>query len=228
MVVFSAGMFEMGDIDGFGSEKERPVHTVRIIRSFAIGRYKVTSAEYDRFATATGAQLPYDWSPSQLPVTVVSWNDAVAYAKWLSEQTGKRYRLPSEAEWEYAARSGGTKERWAGTSHRQELTEYAWYDNNSGGRIHPVRGKKPNGFGLYDMSGNVWELVADWWNDNYEGAPTDGSAWLQGSRHKTHVVRGGSWDSAPVRLRTAFRDWYDDGGYRTDLIVGFRLAQDVD
>lgn len=109
----------------------------------------------------------------------VSLADALEYANWLSEQTSKRYRLPTEAEWEYAARSGGKEERWAGTSRDEELGEYAWYQANSGGKTQSVGGKKPNSIGLYDMSGNVWEWVQDWLNKNYEGAPSDGRAWFR-------------------------------------------------
>src|SRR5262249_18280775 len=126
MVVIPAGTFQMGDN---GHDSERPVHTVQINRPFAMGRYEVTFEEYDRFASATGFELPDDtgWGRGQRPVINVSWSDAVEYAKWLSAQTSKHYRLPTEAEWEFAARSGGKKERWAGTSREEELVEYAWY-----------------------------------------------------------------------------------------------------
>jgi formylglycine-generating enzyme required for sulfatase activity len=154
----------------------------------------------------------------------VSWEDAVAYAAWLSGQTGKRYRLPSEAEWEYAARGGGKEEKWAGTSAEEELGAYAWYKRNSNRKTHPVGEKKPNRLGLYDMSGNVWEWVADWKNDGYAGAPDDGSAWESGDSGP-RVIRGGYYDLNPVALRSAYRS----SSHRTnrDSHTGFRLAQDL-
>jgi formylglycine-generating enzyme required for sulfatase activity len=228
MQVIPPGMFLMGDIDGCGNEYERPVHPVRIISPFAIGRYEVTFEEYDRFATAMGRELPgdYGWGRRQRPVINVSWNDAVEYAKWLSAQTGKRYRLPSEAEWEYAARSGGKEERWAGTSREQELSEYAWYVANTDFKTQPIGGRKPNGLGLYDMSGNVQEWVQDWWHFNYDDAPKDGSAWLQGENDIERVMRGGSWNDVPGFLRSSFR--YRDSATFRNWNIGFRLAQDVD
>lgn len=116
MAVIPTGTFRMGDIDGVGEESESPVHTVRINKPFAIGRYEVTFEEYDRFAAATGRGLPGDngWGRGRLSVIGVSWNEAMDYAEWLSEQAGKRYRLPSEAEWEYAARGGTETVYWWG------------------------------------------------------------------------------------------------------------------
>src|SRR5262245_24700801 len=130
MVVIPSGKFRMGDINSDGNESERPVHSVQINRPFAMACCEVTFEEYDRFASATGFELPHDrgWGRGQRPVINISWSDAVEYAKWLSAQTGKRYRLPTEAEWEYAARSGGKEETWAGTSREEELGEYAWYE----------------------------------------------------------------------------------------------------
>lgn len=231
MVIIPAGTFQMGDIDGGGSEDERPIHTVRIIRPFALGRYEVTFEDYDKFARATGRELPSDngWGRSRRPVIKVSWHDAVEYAKWLSAQTGKRYRLPSEAEWEYAARSGGKEEKWAGTSRVEELDEYAWNTPNSGDKTQPVGGKKPSGLGLYDMSGNVWEWVQDCWHGDYNGAPTDGSPWTEeGDRdYGLRVLRGGSWAIIlPVSLRASFRG--RGATNERDGSRGFRLAQDID
>jgi formylglycine-generating enzyme required for sulfatase activity len=226
MVVIPPGQFKMGDLWGDGRESEKPVHTVHIPRPFALGHYPVTFDEYDRFASATGRELPDDqeWGRGRHPVIHVSGEDAVAYAIWLSEQTGKRYRLPSEAEWEYAARSGGKEEKWAGTSADGELGDYVWYDGNSGGKTHPVGEKKPNGLGLCDMSGNVWEWVADWWNDSYAGAPDSGLVWESGDSELL-VTRGGSWRDEPWFVRSAvrIRDLRDGrcGGN------GFRLAQDL-
>jgi formylglycine-generating enzyme required for sulfatase activity len=227
MVEIPRGTFRIGD------DRDKsclPVHAVRIVRPFAIGQYEVTFEEYDRFARSTGRELPHDegWGRGQRPVINVSWNDAVEYAKWLSAQTGKRYRLPSEAEWEYAARSGGKDERWAGTSREQELGQYAWYQANRGDKTQPVGSKKSNRLGLYDMSGNVWEWVQDCWHNNYDGAPTDGSAWGQENDGdcSRRVIRGGSWYSVPADLLVSSRG-KDEAGDRTN-IIGFRLAQDID
>jgi formylglycine-generating enzyme required for sulfatase activity len=227
MVVIPAGTFQMGDINGDGFKSEQPVHTVRIAKPFAIGRYAVAFEEYGRFASATRRKAPRDegWGRGQRPVIYVSWNDAVEYTKWLFAQTGKRYRLPSEAEWEYAARSGGKEERWAGTSFEQELGEYAWYRANSGGMTQPVGGKKPNGLGLYDMSGNVWEWIEDCRHNNYNRAPADASAWISGGNCGLRVLRGGSWCNNPGDLRSSYR-------YRSSVDVrtcatGFRIARNL-
>jgi formylglycine-generating enzyme required for sulfatase activity len=186
----------------------------------------VTFEEYGRFAKDTGRKLPNDngWGKDQRPVINVSWNDAVAYAEWLSEKTGKRYRLPSESEWEYVAGSGGKEERQVGTSREEELGEYGWYRGNSGGKTQAVGGKKPNGLGLYDMSGNAWEWVLDFCHESYEGAPRDGSAWV--GEDSRCVVRGGSWNDTPVFLRASSRGGVP--GHRSNDVIGFRLAQDVD
>jgi len=227
MVVIPAGSFTMGDLWGDGWEDEKPTHQVTIPRNFAIGKNEVTFEEYDQFAKSTGRKLLDDkgWGRSQRPVINVSWDDAVAYAEWLSQQTGKRYRLPAEAEWEYAARSGGKEEKWAGTSDENQLGAYAWYDANSGGKTHPVGEKKPNGLGLYDMSGNVREWVEDCNHGTYEGAPDDGSAWTSGDCG-LRVIRGGSWGGyTPRALRSANRDRsFPVNRY---YAIGFRLVQDL-
>lgn len=230
MVLVPAGTFQMGDIQEGGIKDEQPVHEVRIAKPFALGRYEVTFEEYDRFAKRTGHKLPDDrgWGRGRRPVIGVSWDDAVAYAKWLSQQTGKRYRLPTEAEWEYAARSGGKEELWAGTSRKEELGDYAWYSANSGGRTHDVGRKKPNGLGVYDMSGNVWEWVQDCWHVNYKGAPKNGTAWeKEGSGNcGLRVIRGASSVFEPRGVRSSNRDvLFRDS---RDILIGFRLAQDID
>jgi formylglycine-generating enzyme required for sulfatase activity len=196
------------------------------IKPFAVGRYEVTFEQYDQFALATGRQLPSDsgWGRGRRPVISVSWRDAVDYATWLSQQTGKRYRLPTESEWEYAARNGGKDETWAGTSKKDQLKEYAVYDTKG---TEPVGSKQRNGIGLYDMSGNVWEWVEDCWHGNYTGAPTDGSSWLEagGGNCSQRVLRGGSWLNKPSSLRASHRYWNQaDNRYN---IIGFRLAQDL-
>ena len=202
-------------------------HKVQLTKPFAMSRYELTFDEYDRFAQATGHKLPHDkgWGRGALPVINVSWDDAKAYAQWLSQQIGKRYRLPTEAEWEYAARSGGKDETWAGISNESQLMDYAVYREE---RTEPVGSKKPNGFGLYDMSGNVYEWVEDCWHNDYNSAPADGLAWLSINNGDCghRVVRGGSWhNNYTWELRTVYRN-RDTPDSRHD-VVGFRLAQDL-
>lgn len=196
------------------------------IQQFAMGKYEVTFEEYDRFAIATNRKLPEDqgWGRGERPVMNVSWDDAKAYAAWLAEETGVTYRLPTESEWENAARSRGKEQRWAGASEGQQLKNYAVYDTNS---TEPVGGKTPNGLGLYDMSGNVWEWVEDCAHGTYEGAPRDGSAWLEaeGGDCTRRVIRGGSWLNKPGYLRSSYRYW-TTADFRNDDL-GFRLAQDT-
>src|SRR5215471_15575045 len=222
MVVIPAGTSKMGDIQGTGRAahySEKPVHTVSIAKPFAIGRYPITFEEYDRFASATSRPLPNDegWGRGRQPVINVSWDDAVEYAKWLCEQTGKRYRLPTEAEWEYAARAGTETDYWWGNEWKSDMA-------NLGIQTSPVGSFQPNLFGVYDTAGNVWEWVQDHWHENYKGAPTDGSAWL-GANAGQRVIRGASWGSDPENLRSSDRGGnFADSGYDN---VGFRLAQDI-
>ena len=205
------------------------MHEVKI-KTFAMGKYEVTFEEYDRFVIATGQRLPEDqsWGRESHPVINVSWEDAKAYAQWLSQQTGKQYRLPTESEWEYAARSGGKDEVWAGTSREEELMRYAVYIDNSGNRTAPVGEKEPNGIELYNMSGNVFEWVEDCVHENYENAPGHGSAWLQADKGDCdrRVARSYSWNNSSVYLRASARGWMlADNRYS---FVGFRLAQDLE
>lgn len=223
MVRISPGSFMMGSSK---NKDETPIHNVQFTRPFAIARYETTFDEYDRFAQATGRPLPKDhgWGRGSRPVIEVSWVDANAYAQWLSQQTGKWYRLPTEAEWEYAARSGGKDEIWAGTSDESRLKEYAVYEAK---RTEPVGSKQPNGLGLYDMSGNVYEWVEDCWHGDYKGVSTDGSAWLETNSGNCgrRVIRGGSWLNFPENLRASYR-FRDTTAYRIDYL-GFRLVQDI-
>ena len=230
MVALPAGSFRMGspsdETGRYGDEG--PVRRVTISQGIAMGRYEVTFADYDRFVSATGRESPYDkgWGRGRRPVIYVSQEDAQAYAAWLSAQTGKTYRLPSEAEWEYAARAGTT-------------TRYSWGDEIGVNRANcrscgsewdneqtsPVESFEPNAFGLYDMHGNVWEWVADCYHYNYKGAPADGSAWTTGCDEAKAVLRGGSWNFNPRGLRAAYR-----GRSSPSLRVGnggFRLVQDL-
>ncbi|MDH5739383.1 MAG: formylglycine-generating enzyme family protein [Nitrospira sp.] len=167
------------------------------------------------------------WGRGRRPVINVSWHDAKDYAAWLSTETGKRYRLPTESEWEYAARSGAKQEVWAGTSQKSEIEKYAVSANNSDTRTAEVGTKRANGFQLHDLSGNVWEWVEDCWHDNYLQAPADGLAWMEANNGNCalRVLRGGSWSNKPVNLRASFRYRFN-ADFRNDLI-GFCLVQDL-
>jgi formylglycine-generating enzyme required for sulfatase activity len=225
MVVVPVGEFQMGSVQGSGAAAEQPVHTVHINKPFAIGRYPITFAEYDQFASATNRELPGDkgWGRGRQPVINVSWTDAVKYANWLSLQTGKRYRLPSEAEWEYAARAGTDTAYWWGDEVQPGVANFYGSDSRWGGKqTSPVGSFPANPFGLHDTAGNVWELIQDTWHDNYDQAPTDGSAWEEGNGGRL-VIRGGSWGNGPEYLRSSFRnrDTADD----RNTNIGFRLAQ---
>ena len=225
MVSLPVGQFYMGApaVEPGSSDHERPQHLVTLERPFAIGRYPVTFDDYDQFRQPDDAGL----GRGKRPVINVSWEEAVAYCDWLTQQTGQRYRLPTEAEWEYACRAGTTTP-WSCGTDKKALKICAWFNSNwgrlfgGGPKTHPVGEKQPNPWGLYDMHGNVWEWVEDCWHDNYEGAPTNGSAWTQGSC-QARVLRGGSWDNDPWDLRSAFRVWNDPGNRY--FSYGFRVAR---
>ncbi len=154
----------------------------------------------------------------------VSWEDANAYVEWLSSETRREYRLPSEAEWEYACRAGEAG-RWSFGNDESQLGDHAWFGGNSDKKTHPVGEKSRNAFGLHDMHGNVQEWVEDFWHGSYDenGRPDDGSAWLEGGDRSLRVVRGGSWNYDPEFLRSAVRGRRPAG--LRDSIVGFRVAR---
>ncbi len=178
MVVIPAGSFEMG---GNGSD-EQPVHRVTL-RSFSMGKAEVTQGQWRAVMGSNPSH--FSGCGDNCPVEQVSWEDAKQFVSRLSAKTGKTYRLPSEAEWEYACRAGGRHE-YCGSDRADEVS---WYSGNSGNATHPVAGKKANAWGLHDMSGNVWEWTEDCWNQNYSNAPTDGSVWTSGNCSQ-RVVRG--------------------------------------
>ena len=225
MVVIPAGSFQMGCVSGIDCDgDEKPVHEVKI-DSFALSKYEVTFEEYDAFTDATGRERANDedWGRGLRPVINVSWYDAMAYAEWLSGQIGDRYRLPTEAEWEYAARAGSTTAySWGDSIGRNRANCNGCASLWDGERTALVGSFKANGWGVYDMHGNVREWVQDCWNANYEGAPTDGTAWLSGDCDK-RVLRGGSWYFGPRSLRSAYRSRITSGD-RSDT-VGFRIAR---
>ena len=245
---------ESGRFDGEGL-----VHAVTIARPLAVGKYAVTRGQFRRFVEETarilGSCLKWDgkefkaspkWTWNNVwfeqddthPVVCVNWEDARAYAEWLSRKTGKNYRLPSEAEWEYAARGGTATSRYWGEDSsqacayanvadldgKQRQPEWADVHQCHDGWVGttPVGRYRPNAFGLYDMLGNAWQWTDDCWNNNYSGAPTDARAWAIGDC-SLRVVRGGGWDSGPRFVRSAFR-YGSAAEYRVND-VGFRLAR---
>ncbi len=274
MVVIPAGRFRMGCVSGrYCKDDELPVHEVRVA-SFALSKYEVTREEYAAFVVATRHTMSADciggggyaldpdervlqvtddgsWSDPGFeqgdghPVVCVIWEDAQAYARWLSEQTGQDYRLPSEAEWEYAARAGTTTDYTWGNDD-DEMCRYAngpdhslraaagvmmqaamfdfWYNDCGDGVAWtaPVGSYVPNDFGLHDMVGNVSEWVEDCWHENYAGAPTDGTAWISGGDCGDRVLRGGSWNSFRGH-NSADRRGYSTG--ERDSNYGFRVAR---
>ncbi len=196
MVVLPAGNFTMGSSKG---GDEGPAHSVSIARPFAMGKFEVTQGQWKAVMVSNPSK--FTQCGDDCPAEQVSWNDAQAFIQKLNAKTGKSYRLPSEAEWEYACRAGGHHE-YCGSNNVESV---AWYSSNSGSKTHPVGGKQANAWGLYDMSGNVWEWVQDVYHENYNGAPTDGSPWERGGEQKYRVFRGGSWFNIPAILRSASR-----------------------
>lgn len=254
MVVVPAGSYQMGSpsYEAGRYDDEGPEHRVTIGQAFAVGVYEVTRGEYGRFVSTTGyegesgcrvwtgekweSRSGRSWRTSGFgqserePVVCVSWQDAQAYTEWLSRQTGKTYRLLSEAEWEYVARAGTTTARYWGEGESGQCryangadsrTDFDWRIGCDDGyaRTAPVGSYQQNAFGLYDVLGNVWEWTQDCWNASYAGAPRDGRAWERGECGR-RVLRGASWYIRPRGLRSANRfggladNWVDSGGFR--------------
>ncbi|REJ48405.1 MAG: serine/threonine-protein kinase pkn1 [Microcystis flos-aquae DF17] len=211
MVSLPAGEFLMGspDSDSDAQSREKPQHQVQV-NSFAIGKYPVTQAQYE---AVMGTNPSHFSNNPQNPVEMVNWNDAQAFCQKLSQITGKTYRLPTEAEWEYACRAGTTTRYYFGDDAGQ-LGDYAWHKRNSQDKTHPVGQKKPNAWGLHDMIGNVWEWCEDDWHSTYENAPRDGSAWLI-KDDRSQILRGGSWCNNPKYCRSAYRTYYHRRDYIT-------------
>ena len=248
---FNSSDIEWGLSNGSKEEWENwstPLHKVRFDYDFSIGKYEVTLGQFKQFVSSTGYDMgnrcityedgEWDWRDNvsylnpvfsqsdTSPVVCVSWDDAISYIDWVNKELGLRdslyrYRLASESEWEFAARGGSSTRFYWGDSD-DGASRYAWYGKNSGGKTHAVGQKEPNNYGLYDMSGNVWEWVSDCWNESYSGAPSDGSSWEDGNC-KRRVLRGGSWSGLSNLIRSALRSrYYTD--YRF-INVGFRLLR---
>jgi formylglycine-generating enzyme required for sulfatase activity len=220
MVDLPAEEFVMGENEGdkFANGTERPAHCVQI-SAFALGKFPVTVGEFRKFRENHDVADADD-----LPVVFVSWNDAADYCKWLSVKTGRAYRLPSEAEWEFACRAG-TRTLFA-YGHEISTAEANFFYNENGIRVGAGRrtgvGSFPaNDFRLHDMHGNVCEWTADTWHSDYTGAPVDGIAWMTENETR-RVIRGGAWDYLPRLLRSSWRDWRPAEGWADN--IGFRVA----
>jgi formylglycine-generating enzyme required for sulfatase activity len=229
MIEVRSGALIMGDFRGVWYENERPVHGVKI-EHIAVGRFEVTFEEYDLFCDATGQRKPLDngWGRGNRPVINVSWEDARAYTRWLSEQTGYTYRLPTEAEWEYMARAGTETDYWWGNEPGQNNAschgcgaEWGW---DAERKTAPVRSFKSNPFGIYDTVGNVWEWTCSQYTDSYIGKETKClGKFTTGS--ETVVLRGGAWDEKPENCRVSRRR-FGYPGERSEFI-GFRVVKEL-
>ncbi|TRV09541.1 MAG: formylglycine-generating enzyme family protein [Microcystis wesenbergii Mw_MB_S_20031200_S109] len=242
MVAIAGGTFLMGsstnEKDSY--EDERPQHEVTV-PPFAMGKYPITQSQWRAIAERTDLKVEkdLDLNPAHFkdrtdsdrrPVEQVNWYDAVEFCARLSKLTVREYRLPSEAEWEYACRARTTTPFYFGETITGELANYIasnTYAGEAKGKYRkettPVGQFPPNAFGLYDMHGNVWEWCADTWHDNYDGAPTDGSVWIENGNDNRSPLRGGSWFYFPFLCRSACRNFY----FRRDYIsfsCGFRVV----
>ncbi|SFD11156.1 bifunctional serine/threonine-protein kinase/formylglycine-generating enzyme family protein [Massilia yuzhufengensis] len=252
LVLIPSGRFQMGSHEherkiamAAGAqqkwlERETPQRWVGIERPFAMGRYPVTVGEWRVFVQATGwePQGEVNWNDPGFPqtdahpVVGLTWHDAQQYVQWLAASTGRRYRLPSEAEWEYACRAGTRTAFSLGDTINPDQANYdGSFTYNGGARGVYRRGTTPAGmfppnpWGLYDMHGNVWEWVQDVVHDNYEGAPLDGSAWEEGGDQARRILRGGSWLYNPRYLRSALRNGFSS--VLSNDIVGLRVVREL-
>jgi len=244
MVVIPAGEFMMGQIPDARPvfESEMPSHKVTFPRPFAIGKYELTFLEYDQFVKATGYRKPSDlgwgtkfWGRERTPVFDVTWHDAQRYLTWLSEQTGARYRLPTEAEWEYAARAGTTTV--FNTGNCIDTTQANFHDKENfndcpltsvyRGKVVDTGSFPPNAWGLHDVHGNILEWTQDCWHDSYENAPHDGSAWNDSMNDEEckRVLRGGSWSGRAQELRSAARA-HNFSSHKS-IFIGFRVVREL-
>lgn len=223
MIYVKGGCYQMGDTFGDGEEDEKPAHNV-CVNDIYIGKYEVTQGQWK--AVMGDNPSVYNKCGDQCPVEMVSWNDVQKFIRKLNQQTGVTYRLPTEAEWEYAARSGGKKEKWAGTSSKSKLGDYAWYANNSRGTTHPVGLKKPNGLGIYDMTGNVDEWVQDIFSRTaYIAHNENNPIYTLAKDEYAHRVSRGGDSAVGAGITVTYRGHLWPGEHRENLHQGFRLAR---
>ncbi|HXN07268.1 MAG TPA: SUMF1/EgtB/PvdO family nonheme iron enzyme [Nitrospiria bacterium] len=221
MILVKGGCYEMGN--GFDDDllEGKPVHQV-CLNDFYLGESEVTQGEWKEIM---GTDATARFRGAEYPVEEATLDDVQAFLLKLNGLSGKKYRLPTEAEWEYAAREGGKKIRWAGTDQEGELQRYAWYKDNSKDETHRVKSRLPNQFGFYDMSGNVWEWVSDHYDDSYYSqSPKNNPQGPEGGKY--YVLRGGAWNSRERFVRADFR-MKETHDKRYNYFVGFRLARDA-
>ena len=217
-VLVKGGCYKMGSAAGEGTDDEQPAHEV-CVSDFYLGKYEVTQAQWQRVMNDTPSH--FKQCGPDCPVESVSWDDSQEFIKKVNAAGKKKYRLPTEAEWEYAARSGGKDEKFAGTSDPKSLGDFAWFRDNSGRATHKVGQKKANGLGLYDMTGNVDEWCQDWYDEAFYKVSLKNNPVSQNNGVE-HSTRGGAWDVNAFRARAAHRSKFE-AGWRENTI-GFRLA----
>lgn len=222
LILIPSGSFQMGVDKSFEAEADATRHSVTISTPFYMGKHEVTQKQW----AAIMGRNPSKFKGSTRPVEQVSWDDVQKFIAALNQKEGKHYRLPTEAEWEYAARAGTKTAYFFGDDEDDEglLSQYAWFKGNSGKKTHPVGMLLPNAWGLYDMHGNVWEWCQDWYDKEYyaKSPDADPSGPLSGS---DHVIRGGSWNKIPYYLKAGYRNYATPDG--VDDTLGFRLVLPV-
>lgn len=224
-VLIPAGQFYMGSDSTPIVAFDDPLHEVNIGNDFYMGKYEVTQIQWE---TVMGTNPSY-FKGDKLPVEQVSWNDAREFIRRLNKlENTDKYRLPTEAEWEYACKAGNNTD-FSFTNEATDLDEYGWSDSYgwcaiNANMTNPVGEKKANAWGLYDMHGNVWEWVQDSWHSNYENAPTDGTAWEE-ENSSDRVGKGGSWMDGPNYCKSAFRGSLDANS--TSYVLGFRIVKEI-